>query len=141
MDLSQSTIHWYIMKLNSLPRLLTTLKWRAFENIVGKGKNADYLQFLLFPQCFLSFSNQISIFHSHLFCHHANAFNLNQSKFLSFGKELNLSIDSSHSEYHNYRYRLIYHYITFILSSITLTLLCIQTDLWPFVDTQQHSRL
>ena len=36
-----------------------------FENIVGKGENAD---FLLFPECFLPFQNQISIVHLRLFC-------------------------------------------------------------------------
>ena len=32
------------------------------ENIVGKGENAGNQHFLLFPQCFLPFLNQISIF-------------------------------------------------------------------------------
>ena len=44
--------------------LLTTLKKRAFENILGKGENASKQHFLLFPQCFLTFQEQIS----HLFC-------------------------------------------------------------------------
>ena len=44
------------------------MKQRAFENIVGKGENAGNQHFLLFPQCFLPFPNQISIFHPHLFC-------------------------------------------------------------------------
>ena len=44
-------------------RLLTTLNYRNFENTVGKGENAGNQHFLLFPQCFLPFSNQISIFH------------------------------------------------------------------------------
>ena len=35
-------------------RVLTTLDKMAFENIVGKGKNAGNQRFLLFPQCFLS---------------------------------------------------------------------------------------
>ena len=30
----------------------------AFENIVGKGENAGYQHFLLFPQCFLPFKTQ-----------------------------------------------------------------------------------
>ena len=36
-------------------RLLTTLRDKPSENIVGKGENAGYQHFLLFPQCFLLF--------------------------------------------------------------------------------------
>ena len=36
------------------------------ENILGKGENAGNQPFLLFPQCFLSFLKQISIFELHL---------------------------------------------------------------------------
>ena len=43
------------------------LKQKAFENIVGNGKNAGNQHFLLFPQCFLPFPNQFSILHSHFF--------------------------------------------------------------------------
>ena len=39
-----------------------TLRKKPFENIVGKGENAGNQHFLLFPQCFLSFPKQISIF-------------------------------------------------------------------------------
>ena len=41
---------------------------KAFENIVGKRENAGNQHFLLFPQCFLPFPKQISIFQSHLLC-------------------------------------------------------------------------
>ena len=47
-------------KLNMI-RLLKLLIQRA-ETIVGKGENADYQHNLLFPQCFLSFCKQISVF-------------------------------------------------------------------------------
>ena len=57
-----------------------------FENIVGKGKNAGNQHFLLFPQYFLPVPRQISVFESHLFFSSANAFNLDQSKILLFGK-------------------------------------------------------
>ena len=40
----------------------------AFGNIVEKGENAGNQHFLLFPQCFLPFSGQISIFQPILFC-------------------------------------------------------------------------
>ena len=52
--------------INSLPHnpdfLLTTLRKTHLENIVGKGENAGNQHFLLFPQCFLPFPKQISIF-------------------------------------------------------------------------------
>ena len=47
--------------------VLTTLIMEPFENTEGKGENAGSQHFLLFPQCFLSNPNQISIFESHLF--------------------------------------------------------------------------
>ena len=63
-------------------RLLTPLKKKAFENIVGKGENAGNQHFLLFPQCFLFFPTQILIFESGLFCCLQNALNLDSSKIL-----------------------------------------------------------
>ena len=47
---------------------LTTLKKKAFENILGKGENAGNQNFVLSPKCFLPFTKQILIFESHLFC-------------------------------------------------------------------------
>ena len=49
-------------------QLLTTPYRRPFETIVGKGENVGDQHFLLFPQCFLLFPNQISIFQLHSFC-------------------------------------------------------------------------
>ena len=69
-----------------------TLRNRPFENIVGKGENADSQHFLLFSQCLLcpktNFNFSIIIIVS------ANSFNLDQSKNLSFGKELSLECQS-----------------------------------------------
>ena len=48
--------------------LTMTLRMKTIENIVGKGGNADKKHFLLFPQCFLAFPNQIPIFDFYLFC-------------------------------------------------------------------------
>ena len=64
-----------VLLFNSLPndKILTLTKFKAFaddkimvnqklkllekvENIVGKGENAGYQHFLLFPQCFLKLS-------------------------------------------------------------------------------------
>ena len=36
-------------------RLLTALKKKAFENVVGKGETADNQHFLIFPQFFLPY--------------------------------------------------------------------------------------
>ena len=66
-----------------------TLGKNPFKNIEGKGENAGNQHFLLFPQCFHAYHSQISSFKVVLFCHSQNAFNLDQSKILSFGKELN----------------------------------------------------
>ena len=63
---------------------------RAFENIVGRGENAGNRHFLLFPQCFLLFQNTEIIICVTFILLYANAFNLDQSKILSFGKELTL---------------------------------------------------
>ena len=40
-------------------QLLMILRKEPFENIVKKGENGGNQHFLLFPQCFLSFSKQI----------------------------------------------------------------------------------
>ena len=73
-----------------------TLRKKPFENIVGKGENAGKQHFLLCQQCFLPIPNlpiypcflpipnQITIFQSHLSS--ANAFNLDQSKIVMFGR-------------------------------------------------------
>ena len=55
------------------PDFLTTLKKKAFEYIVGKEENAGNQHFLVFPQCFLSFPEQILAFGSPLWF--ANAIN------------------------------------------------------------------
>ena len=49
--------------------LLTTLKKKTFENIVGKRENAGSQHFLFFLQCFLSIPKRISVFKLHLFGH------------------------------------------------------------------------
>ena len=54
-----------------------TREKKTFENIVGKGENAGNQYFLLFPQCFLPFPKQISIFDTYL-----NALHLDISKVL-----------------------------------------------------------
>ena len=70
---------------NSLPHNPTfnDREEEGFLNIVGKGENAGYQHFLLFPQCFLP-----SYFWATFIMLSANASNLHQTKILSFGKEL-----------------------------------------------------
>ena len=58
----------YTLLFTAQSRLLTTLYKKPVENIAGKGENAGNQHFLLFPQCFQAFPNQISILQSHLFC-------------------------------------------------------------------------
>ena len=64
-----------------------TLKKKPFKNFVGKGENAGKQHFLLFPQCILPIPKRISVL-SYIYFFSANAFNLHQSKNLSFGKGL-----------------------------------------------------
>ena len=70
-------------------RLLTTLTKKPFETIEGKGENAGNQYFLLFPQCFFFFQPYQGQESSFMFSS-ANALNLDQSKILSFGNDLNL---------------------------------------------------
>ena len=48
--------------------LSMTLRKKPFGNIVRKEENASNQHFLLFPQFFISFQKQISVFYSNLFC-------------------------------------------------------------------------
>ena len=61
-------------------RLLMALKWKPFENIVGKGENAVKQHFLPFPQCFLPFPKQISIFQRNLILSQTTNFRLFQTE-------------------------------------------------------------
>ena len=49
-------------------RLLTALEGNFFENFAGKGENADNQHFLLFPQSFLIYLRQESLFQQQLIC-------------------------------------------------------------------------
>ena len=65
-----------------------TLEKKPFDNILGKEGNASNQHFLLFPRCFLPNQQHQSSFELHLKCHnYANAFKLDWSQILSFGKE------------------------------------------------------
>ena len=65
---------------------------KASENNVGKGENAVYQHFLLFPQCFLPVTKQVSKSPVIFILSSANASNLDPSKILSFGKDLSRMI-------------------------------------------------
>ena len=58
---------------------------KPFENIEGEGENAGNQHFLLFPDCFQPDQTHIIIL-STLILSSANAFKLDQSKILSFGR-------------------------------------------------------
>ena len=49
-------------------RLLTTMKNKTFENIVGKGENAGNQHYLLFPQFLIPYKRQSKTFERHLLC-------------------------------------------------------------------------
>ena len=75
------TLHHIIPTLNDLEK-------EAFENIVGKGENANYQHFLLFPQCFLPFPKVNFNFSVIFIASSAHAFNFDHSKKVLFSKEL-----------------------------------------------------
>ena len=67
--------------------LLTPLRKKPLENIVGRGENAGNYHFLLFPQS--SYPSQTNFkFLVSFILSSANAFNLNKSIILLFGNEL-----------------------------------------------------
>ena len=68
---SKNCVYWKICIFDSLPPIPVfsmTLVIKPFENTVGKGENAGHQHFLLFPQCFLPFPKENSIFQSNLLC-------------------------------------------------------------------------
>ena len=67
-------------------QLLTALKKKSFENIVGIGENAGNKHFLLFLQSFIPIPKLISVFKFNSFFHQQVL--LDESKTLSFDKEL-----------------------------------------------------
>ena len=65
-----------------------TLAKKHLENIVGKEENAGNQHFILFPQYFYPSKSNLD-FLVPFITSSANALNLDQSKILSSGKELN----------------------------------------------------
>ena len=59
---------------------------KPFENIVGKGENADNQHLLHFPQCLLSYQRKLAHICATLKLLSANAFNLDKGKILSSDK-------------------------------------------------------
>ena len=76
-----------ILSFTPESQVFTTLEKKASENIVGKGENAGNQHFLLFQQCFPTFPNKSPFFCSP-FCHLQNAFKLDWSIILLFGKDM-----------------------------------------------------
>ena len=76
-------------------RLITTLRNKPIEKIVGKGENADDLHFLLLARCLLPYQKTEIAILTRFNLTSANDFNLVLSKILSFGTESTLySIDT-----------------------------------------------
>ena len=69
-------------------RLITTLHKKPSETIVGKGENAGNQQIFPFSTMFSTLSKTNFKFSVTFILSPANAFNFDQSKILSFGKEL-----------------------------------------------------
>ena len=67
-----------------------TQKKKAFKNIVRKRENAGNQHFLFSPQNFLPIAKRTSVVKMHFILSSANALSLDQSKNLSFGKQLNI---------------------------------------------------
>ena len=61
-------------------QVLTALRRKSFENIVGKGENAGNQHFLLFPAVFSSIPKTNFIFFVVFVLSSANAFSLDKSK-------------------------------------------------------------
>ena len=55
-------LSWGRELTNIRSRLLTTVRKKPFENIMGKEENAGTQHFLLFPQCFLLYYREKSSF-------------------------------------------------------------------------------
>ena len=72
-------------------RLLTTLRKKPFENIVGKRENACNQRVLFLPKCFSIFPERTSNFQLHLFCRLQTHSIFGRSKILLFGKRRNIS--------------------------------------------------
>ena len=66
------------------------LQYKSFQNTVGKGEIAHNEQFLLFPQCFLPFLEDLLPFSSNLKLSSANSFSLEESEICRLGKSYTL---------------------------------------------------
>ena len=61
-----------------------SLRKKPLENIVERGENPGNQPFLYFPECFLPYQRKIAM----LKLLSTNAFNLDKSRMLLFGKQL-----------------------------------------------------
>ena len=77
----------HILTLNHTVPTFNDPEKKAFENIEGKEENAGNQHFLLYPQCFLPFPKRISFLGTFILLS-VNAWNLDWSKILSFGRGL-----------------------------------------------------
>ena len=80
---------WFSYSPRPFPKqtlVLMCLQYKSLENTVGKGENACNKQFLLFPQCFLSYLKSFLPFSSNLKLFSAYSFSLEESKICCMGK-------------------------------------------------------
>ena len=61
-------LRFMLKSLPHIPEILQPFRKRPFQNILGKGENADNQHFLLLPKCFLPFLKQNSNIDTHLLC-------------------------------------------------------------------------
>ena len=72
-------------KPHTFSLLFMCLQYKSFEKTVGKGENPCKEQFLLFPQCFLTFDNFLP-FLSNSKLSSGNFFSFEESKIHRLGK-------------------------------------------------------
>ena len=116
-SLDQSKISLFGKGL-SLYHIISTFnnsKEEAFENIVWTGENAGNQHFLLLPQCFLPFPIVNFNFWFTFKLSSANAFNLDRSKILLFGKEFRIQQKFNHSRIKSI-WRWLIRYLNFPLT-------------------------
>ena len=65
---------------------------KPFENILRKGEIVGNQHFLIFPECFLSYSREIAHYVSHIKILICYAFNLDKREILSSGAEPHSSV-------------------------------------------------
>ena len=81
------TFHYFFsLTLYKQALVFTCLQYKSFENTVGKGEIARNEQFLLFPQCFFTHSENCLPFSSNMKLLSADSLSLKDSRICRCGK-------------------------------------------------------